>query len=277
MYKPYDKIMNDKESAILGMEYMHSIEQANISNILWVETKSVSSKISSYCKFNKFIENKYSEELTYAESFTFTGKNNFGHLFDAKANSMLGYCVEYYSKYLVYGEAFLFTFIDNAKKQAKTKETTPAIIVKACIDKYRENMVNAFGPAVQKVIRSLSLQELIQDDYLSFVDKVVELGTTTAEFVKSTLYAGVDTPAAEYDPNLSIQHITGLADYITEDTILDIKTTNSIGLKYVRQVLAYHYLSTKRSDLNIKRVIVYDAVSGQSVTIPISEQNIKQG
>ena len=277
MYNPYNKIMNDKESAILGMEFMHSIEQANISNLLWVETKSVSSKISSYCKFNKFIQSKYSEELKYAENFTFNGKNNFGYLFDAKANSMLGYCVEYYSKYLIYGETYLFTFIDNAKKQAKTTETTPAIIVKACIDKYRANMMSAFGTAVNKVIKSLSLQELIQDDYLSFVDKVVELGTATAEFVKSTLYANIDNPVAEYDPNLSIQHITGLADYITEDTILDIKTTNSIGLAYVRQVLAYHYLSTKRSDLNIKRVIVYDAVSGQSVTIPISEKNIKQG
>ena len=41
----------------------------------------------------------------------------------------------------------------------------------------------------------------------------------------------------------------------------------------IRQVLAYHYLSTKRSDLNIKRVIVYDATSGKSITVNIDPKN----
>ena len=38
-------------------------------------------------------------------------------------------------------------------------------------------------------------------------------------------------------------------------------------------ILAYHYLSTKCSDLHIKQVIVYDATSGKSVIIPITEKN----
>lgn len=75
-----------------------------------------------------------------------------------------------------------------------------------------------------------------------------------------------------FDPNLSVRHITGLADYITEDTILDVKVRNNIDEKSVRQVLAYHYLSTKRSDLHIRRVIVYDATSDKAVVVNINDQ-----
>ena len=62
-----------------------------------------------------------------------------------------------------------------------------------------------------------------------------------------------------------------MADYITANTILDVKVRNYIDEKCIRQVLAYHYLSTKRSDLNIKRVIVYDATSDRAVEVNIQE------
>ena len=97
---------------------------------------------------------------------------------------------------------------------------------------------------------------------------VVELGSRTAKFVKKELYHNAK-PINNYDPDLSINHISGLADYITEDTILDVKVRNYIDEKCVRQVLAYHYLSTKRSDLHIKKGIVYDAVSDKAITIDI--------
>lgn len=74
-------------------------------------------------------------------------------------------------------------------------------------------------------------------------------------------------------PVLSIDHISGLADYIDEHTIIDIKTTSSITVQHIKQVLAYHYLSTKRSDLDINKVIVYDAVKGKSVTIDLTNHN----
>lgn len=91
--------------------------------------------------------------------------------------------------------------------------------------------------------------------------------------MKKVLYENCE-PTNDIDPNLSIRHITGLADYITEDTILDVKVRNTIGDKEIRQVLAYHYLSTKRSDLHIKRVIIYDATSGKSVVVNIEPENL---
>ena len=69
-------------------------------------------------------------------------------------------------------------------------------------------------------------------------------------------------------------HIAGLADYITKDTILDVKVLNHIDEKCVRQVLGYHYLSTKRDDVSINKLIVYDATSDRSVEINISPENI---
>ena len=62
---------------------------------------------------------------------------------------------------------------------------------------------------------------------------IVELGTKTAAFVKETLYKNT-TPINDTDPNLSVDHIAGLADYITEDTILDVKVRNNIDEKCVR-------------------------------------------
>ena len=55
--------------------------------------------------------------------------------------------------------------------------------------------------------------------------------------------------------------------------------TNDIDItvdESFRQVLAYHYLSIKRSDLNIKRVIVFDATSGKHVTVDIDPKNWKE-
>jgi hypothetical protein len=71
-------------------------------------------------------------------------------------------------------------------------------------------------------------------------------------------------------PDLSVEHISAMCDFIFKDTIVEIKCTNSITEKHVRQVLAYHYLSKFRTDVDIKHVIVYDAVSGKHIKISLN-------
>ena len=273
-YIPYKKITNDKESAIIGIEVMHMLKDDNDRDfIIWAETKSVSSKVNVYSKFKTFIDNKYAKEIDFAKDLTVKGKNTFN--FDEKCNSMLGYLVEYYSKYLVYGDAYLQKYIEKAMQESNVSKPNDAIIVRACMFKYKENMMSAFGKSVGKVIKGLSTEELIQENYKEFIDTVIELGKKTSKFIKNTLYK--NRPAIDnICPNLSLEHITGLADYITEDTILDVKVRNNIDMSCIRQVLAYQYLSTKRSDLNIKRVIVYDATSGRHVTVNIEPENWKE-
>lgn len=266
-YKDYDKIMNDKESAIIGTDLMKCIKTID-NRETWVENSSVTSKLNKYCKFNTFIENKYKTQIAKTKNKLFSGKNTFN--FDKRCNSCLGYCVEYYSKCLVFGLGYLDRYIEKAQKEYKyctgLNFVTNAIIVRACMLKYMEMMKKTYGNACSRIIKTISVEKLIEDNYNLFMSTVIELGTKTATFVKKNL----NITKEEYDPNLSIQHIKGLADYITEDTILDIKTTNNINKDMIKQVLAYHYLSTKRSDLNIKRVIVYDAVSDKSVEINLT-------
>lgn len=275
----HGSVMNDRESAIIGLDKFQ-LQKSGNKTAEWTEMRAVTSKIKNYNKLNVFISKKYSQELQNAKEYLFTGKNEFS--LDKRCNSMIGYCVEYYSKYMVYGEAYLEKYIRTVLsdipdiKQYEQKQYfemhREAVVIRACMLKYKAMITRSFGEKNKKVISTASITSLVKENYHDFVELVVSLGTKTAEFVKKELYA--DRPAQNcVDPNLSIDHIAALADYITEDTILDVKVTNHIEESYIKQVLAYHYLSTKRSDLHIKRVIVYDATSGKSVTVNITPEN----
>jgi hypothetical protein len=276
---PYTKVVNDRETAIIGVDKFQMLVSDGTSK--WSESKSVTSKIGGYTKLDRFVSKRYADELLDAKSQLFAGINTFD--FDKKCNSCLGYCVEYYSKHLVYGNSYLYDYVERAAREAdidlratykKDSQTVNGLIVRACLLKYREQMIACFGIGVGRFLPAISANMLINEKYHNFVNTVVELGSRTAEYVKRVLYANCDAQNT-VDANLTVKHIAGLADYITNDTILDVKVRNNIDEKCVRQVLAYHYLSTKRSDLNIKRVIVYDAVSSRSVVIKISEHNLR--
>lgn len=267
---PYSKTINDRESAIVGVDLMKQIKDAK-GEVFWSESTTVTSKIGNYNKLNTFISNYYVDELEQAKEQYVTGHNNFK--LDKKCNSMIGYCVEYFSKYLVYGEDYLGDYIKQAQNEMHVSIITDAVIVRACIIKYRVMMISCYGIGVSKVIKSIGAESLLKKEYQYFINLIVELGNRTAKYVRENLYLNKE-PKDNVDTDLSIKHITGLADYITEDTILDVKVRNYIDEKSVRQVLAYHYLSTKRSDLHIKRVIVYDATSDNSVVINISADKI---
>lgn len=266
----YKKIINDRHSAMIGTDTMKQIRTEKGAK--WIESRALTAKVSGYTKLNRYLTNRYSVELGYAKPLCFSGENHFG--FEKRLNSIIGYCVEYYSKYLLYGEDYLYPHIGKAFREAHYWEPINPIIIRACILKYKELMTISFGSDVVKTIYSISVEQLMDGKYKEFVELVVELGTRTAEYVKSTLYKG-SKPVDDIDPNLSVRHIAGLADYITRDTILDVKVRNNIDEKCIKQVLAYHYLSTKRSDLDIKRVIVYDAVSNRDIVIPIKLNNQK--
>ena len=266
----YRIVMNDKESAIIGTDLMRQI-RCDDGDVVWSEMKSVSSKVGNYNKLNNYISTHYVDELNQAKSQYVRGKNDFR--LSSRCNSIIGYCVEYYSKYLVYGLPYILQYIDNDDLRWKDKdpEVFNFCVIHACMMKYREMMLKCFGSGVSKYIKGISSTELIREEYKYFCELVTELGTKTAKYVKHALYHDL-LAEDNVNPILSIRHIAGLADYITKDTILDVKVKNYIDEKSVRQVLAYHYLSTKRSDLEIKKVIVYDAVSDKSVVVNIKDK-----
>lgn len=274
-YLPYVSMVNDRHSAIIGTDLMKTV-QTDEGLTTWIEDRSVTSKVGKYSKLQRFIASEYADELKLAKGKLFNGRNSFR--FDSRCNSCLGYCVEYYSKYLVYSKNYLAQFIDDAMSESHCDFINDNIIVRACMLKYKDNMMSAFGPAIAKVIRTVSAQQLIQEKYADFVRTVVELGAKAAEFVRAHLEThGIDADHPIHSPVLSVRHIAGLADYIDGHTIIDIKATNGITQHHLMQVLAYHYLSTKRSDLRIDRVIVYDAVSGKDVSIDLSRHKYGYG
>lgn len=261
-YVPYTKTINDYEIAVIGPDNM------KYSNHHYIEDMSVTSKIDKYCKFNRFITNKYSSILEKHSSEFFREKNDYG--FDKKCNSCLGFCVEYYAKIKLFGENTFRCFIDAACNEAKSKEVTDPIRVRAAMIIYREEMKRCYGSALVGILPSISITKLLEKNYSAFVDKVVELGNITAQFVLDNVYGGkIDSNTRFYDPDLSVNHISALCDFISKDTILDLKCTSAITEKHLKQVLSYYYLSTKRSDLKIKRLIVFDAPTQKYIEIKI--------
>ena len=266
-FLPYEKIYNDKESAIIGTDLMRQIKIND--KVDWVESKSVSAKIGNYNKFSTFISRKYNDKIKEAkQSLPNTAnkkaaRNNLK--LDKRCNSILNYCVEYYSKYLVYGDNFLGQFLVDAQKEAGTVKLDKFILLRACMLKYREMMVRAYGQGVAPLVKNITI-ETLQKKYENFVDIVINLAAKTSEFVLENLYK--DTlPENNIDPNLSIKHIAALADFITKDTILDVKVKGYIDEKMIRNTLACHYLSAKRSDLDIKRLIIFDALSENFIVL----------
>ncbi|MCL2375184.1 MAG: hypothetical protein FWC82_01475, partial [Firmicutes bacterium] len=160
------------------------------------------------------------------------------------------------------------------KYQKFLQELNDNIILRACMLSYRDNMIEAFGQGVAKVIKSISIEKLIESSHQTFVKTVRELADKSYGFIKSEI--GLEKPLGKKDqihnPNLSVRHISALCDFVTKDKIIDLKVTNYIDERYIKQVLAYHYLSTKRNDLDIKQVIVYDATSGKHIRIDIQRK-----
>lgn len=279
-YKSYKHVCNDAELAIVGCENFRLTKDGE-----WTQSRSMASKVNISSKFGQFISAKYTEEIKcFTENKSLYKKKTIVDEskdsyklkeLDTKCNSCLGYCVEYYSKYLIYGESYLrdgpFDYIAKAQEESHTNSINDGIIIRACMSKYKYFMSATFGGKVDTVIKTISVEKLIQEKYSVFVSKVKLYANRVVNFINANIHNIKDS--INIYPVLSTKHITGLVDYMTEDTILDVKTTNGISEGHIRQVLAYHYLSTTRTDLHINRVIVFDAITNNGIIIPITAKN----
>ena len=112
----------------------------------------------------------------------------------------------------------------------------------------------------------------MKDEFKSFKDTIVSLANSCISFIKDNVI--IYDNDYIHDPNLSIDHIAGLADIIDEKTIIDIKCTSKISEQHILQLLGYYYLSTKRTDLKIRYLIVYDVVKNRYVKIDIETKEV---
>ena len=138
--------------------------------------------------------------------------------------------------------------------------------LRACMDMYKSWMAHTFGDGAGKLVTCPSVETLGSEDYEKWCNACVDLGTQTVDACRHLLKWKNPQPM-RHEPSLISKHITGLADILTKNTIIDIKVTNHIDLPMILQVLAYHYLSTLRNTLEIDRAIVYDATSNIAIVI----------
>lgn len=175
------KKINCRETAIIGTDKMKFASFGNDENHgYWVEDSRVTSKLETYTKFNIFISNRYKSQIEDSKKFLFNGKNEFG--FSKKYNSCLGYCVEYYAKYLLYGKRFLGGYsvqisLRNAKKNTKIdKDISDDIdVIKSCMIYYIQQVNINFG--INKAfIPTISINGLLTEEGRLFVKTVIDLG-----------------------------------------------------------------------------------------------------
>lgn len=258
-------IFSSRLLTILGIE--NFTQHKTNQSVIWLPEKNVTAKIASNTKFNQHIEKIYFAQIKQARKQIFTGRNLFS--FEKQYNSCLGYCVEYYAKYLLYGQSYLGENVTKDMMHCNLKsfkEEKNLVIIRACLLKYKDDMRLNFGEEVYQKIKVPTVNTLRKPEAQDFVNAVIELGTKTADFIREHINV---EEAKNTSPFFNTKHIIGLADFVSKDTIIDLKCTNHINLQMVRQVLGYHFLSQFRSDLDIKKVIVYDAVSGRFIEINI--------
>ena len=279
-YKVFNSVYNNRLLGLLNYDdyqqkkyevklYSIGIESDIEDKIEWIQQRSITAQFNRHSKLNRYIESQYGKEIEQAKYKLYSGKNNFK--FTKKMNSCLGYCSEYYAKYILFGEEYLNPYLKEIKEYFQIVNEK-AMIVQACMRKYRNMMYQVFPKISPKHIPSFSYKQLSKDEMKDFVDTVIRLGTKAAEFCKNKIDI---TNARNTNPILQTAPFVGLADLIDQETIIDIKCTNHIDINMIKQVLAYQFLSLFRSDLHIKRVIVYDAVADKFVEIPITEKNQK--
>ena len=251
-------IYNCFDSAILGGDTFTQSKRGG--KRIWTNNTSITAKIAHHSKLDAFIDSIYALEIQTSESLLYSGHNpyNFGN---KRINSCLGYCVEYYSKYLILGEKYLYPFIQQIRNDRK-ELTDSTIIVRACILKYKKMMALAFGESVDYVIPSISIDALNSNH--DFIATVQSLAYKTSLFLRKRLSL---SDISKHSHILSVKGIVGLIDITDGKTIIDIKTTGHIDRSMIKQVLTYHYLSSFRLDMNVNKVIVYDAIADRHVEL----------
>lgn len=241
-YVSYDKVDNDKEIAVIGT---NPGSPRNVTGLL---------RNGDYNKFYQYIVNNYKNLIDIGNMQSFKGKTPYE--FKASLQRCLGNVVQYLAEYYIYGNKFLKPYLNIA-------HPSNIRLVYACIQRYRTELNQIFNVPSEKIYLP-GWNTLIENE--QFIDVAIKLANKVVEFLKTE---GIKNKRNIHDPNLSNEHIKGLADFITEDKIIDIKCTNHLGEPDVMQLLGYYYLSTKRDDLHIKELIAYDAISGKCIKINI--------
>lgn len=304
-YVPY--IVNNKELSIITCDLFRQIK--NYEEV-WIEDKTLTKHINCDCKFSRFLKNQFRNEINSVRNMFFEKNNYFG--FSKKLNSCIGVTAELYGKYLSYGpewigKNYIVTSIKEFEKKAtghiKLKYSSingsghypnmwipeiisiddmidcsrpplkQKIIIRACILFYRKLINDTYGQGASKKISLPNVSDLITDKD-GFCETVIRLGEKISTFISEKLNI---KKAKTIRHSFITDRLVGVADAMDENIIIEIKCTNKLNEKMMLQGLSYYYLSQFRPDININKIIIFDAVSEKNIEIslPFLEKNKK--
>lgn len=258
---PIVSVINNYELALVTGDTYYQVKTDSGKN--WVTSDAITTKISRNAKFSRFLYIRFNKQINDCKQYFFNVGNPYSFE-DKRLNTCLGYCVEYYAKFLLFGEDYLRDHLDKAKKEANGVADYHILVIRACILKYREEIASAYGAQAKRYVPAVTCKALQNNE--RFIDVVTQLGKRSAKFIESTINI---KNVNEHPHAIQSDGLKGLIDITDGETILDIKVTGRIDANMVKQVLAYYYLSQFRSDMKISKVSVYDAITERHIEISL--------
>lgn len=268
----YKEIVSDKELIQVSFDKTKYYKQENAGK--WRITTTVSDNIL-YGKLKTYIEAKYREELFLIQYQRYeTEKSDISSFAQRKISASLTYLTEYYIKFLLFGKEFLQPFYSIAEhqfEQSQFKFSELDIILFSLSMLYKKQLNVYYGSLIGRMIPALSLDEIMELSENAKLEIVVKAQKGLRILSKYVVFE--NKPYSSYHlGNPRVLH--GVVSLLTKNKLVLLSNVGNITKNQIYKGLAYHFLSTKRYDLLIDEVIIYDFKNAEIVSIPIQEKNL---
>ena len=268
----FKEISSDKELIQVSFDKTKYYKQNGAGK--WRVTTTVSDNIL-YGKLKTYIEAKYSEELSLMQHQIYEAEKSDNVSFaQRKITASLTFLTEYYLKFLLFGKEFLQPFYNIAEhqfEQTQYKFSELDVILFSLSMLYKNQLNIYYGTLIGRMIPALNLDEIMElpeNIKLEIVEKA-----NKGLRVLSTRMVFENKPYSSYHlGNSKILH--GVVSLLTKNKLVLLSNVGNITKNQIYKGLAYHFLSTKRYDLLIDEVIIYDFKNAKAVSIPIQEKNL---
>ena len=262
----YNIIENDRELSLIGGD-----NYCLTGDFFLSEHKGATYLVSHDTKTRQFIEQKYASILCQVHQLSMKSKSvEYG--FPTSLNKVLGYCVEYYAKYMLYGKEYIREELKKVVEDENLSEEqalSPTATVLACLEKYRADVASVYGAYLLEIVPRIKLSVILKEAGQRFVQEVISQANVAVSYLNK--YSGT---LQEHDYAFVTEHIVGLADFLNKEHIFDLKCTGKFSSTHVKQICLYHYLSTKRSDLEIRFGHLINTNTAQALVIDFKESKM---
>lgn len=265
----YREIIRDEELVKISLDKSKYYKFNNKG--VWKITTLVRDNVV-YGKLHQFISKKYFSEIDMMNiihiknTFKLEKSNNI----DSKKIGMYKKVIENAIKL-----SFLSTEIRERFKSmansicndSKKNEYNDELLLYEGYLLYCSTQVEFFSSTIECFLPNLEFDELIGMN-CEIKKELIGYYYRAIDVLKKYITSDILCP---HIGNSKILH--GVVDAVTKDTIYFFCWNNYFSAEFIYQMLAMHYLSTKREDLSITRICVYSFISNEIYEVPISSKN----